>query len=958
MTFSITPDMDVEADPRGVVRHLSHLHEPYTSPAGRTPPSLRSLAHTYLLDVAGIYGIDTAMLSREREGPSEETHLEFAEQKSLMGTTTISYVQTYRNLPIWEAGFSVTMQDNPPRVTSSQSTVHLKVGLDEPTDGPGLTPEQATEEQVAELLGVKVEAARANKSQKQKRANVEEPVLLRINSTRSLIYRYEPALRFDPESAIKDDRPLSGAPPTLPLPDIPHTIHAGRHFIVTEVLFTLALPEWGELNWRAFIERYTGAVLYLRAFVACASGYVYVTDPITAAGGPPPTGSVAALDALRTLVELEDLKPQVGGNPVALDGRFIQVKDTEPPPDAPPSELFGHFLYHVNSDKFSAVNTYYHLDALFQLMEDMGFNVADYFDDTSFNPGFPLSADFRGFSDLVNAHALGNSTGTGSGGFGFGLAASGTTVGIADDARVVAHEFCHALLWDSVHSPNFGFAHSAGDSIGAILNDPGSQAPDRFVTFPWVNIGRRHDRGVAAGWAWGGINDVGGYSSEQILCTTLFRAYRSTGGDATSIVGQRYAARYLTYLIIRAIGSLATNPITPTPIPDLFATALMNADLGTAMFDDQPGGGCTKVIRWAFEQQGLYQAPGTVKPYTTVGAPPLVDVYINDGRHGEYSYTEKFWETTDIWNRHQPDGNGIHQTPVIGETNYAYVRVKNRGTLPASRVVVRGYHCRPAAGLVWPDDWTTMITDSITVPGTIPAGGQVVVGPFQWKPRFVGHESMLMSVSAQGDLANNDPATFFPSASGPTPIWRLVPFDNNMAQRGIIPIPGGGGRRRLMEAFRHRHFWVNNPFDRTARVEIQGVLPNFLSSRGWLISWDNPGAAGFSLGPRAERKIEPRLVDGRDFTVAEVLLAGRVAIEMHVFVDGLEVGGLTYILDPSMKKPAREFVEHEEEEEERYHHHEQGERPHQHEEEDEIDIRVHQENGERSHKVKVEIDPE
>ena len=53
----------------------------------------------------------------------------------------------------------------------------------------------------------------------------------------------------------------------------------------------------------------------------------------------------------------------------------------------------------------------------------------------------------------------------------------------------------HGILWDHVDSPNFGFAHSAGDSIAAILNDPDTQisGADRFITFPWVNIGRRHD---------------------------------------------------------------------------------------------------------------------------------------------------------------------------------------------------------------------------------------------------------------------------------------------------------------------------------------------------------------------------------------------------------------------------------------------------------------------------------
>ena len=51
------------------------------------------------------------------------------------------------------------------------------------------------------------------------------------------------------------------------------------------------------------------------------------------------------------------------------------------------------------------------------------------------------------------------------------------------------------------------------------------------MTFPWVNIGGATTAPVN-GWAWYGVNDVGGYSTEQILATTHFRIYRSLGGDA------------------------------------------------------------------------------------------------------------------------------------------------------------------------------------------------------------------------------------------------------------------------------------------------------------------------------------------------------------------------------------------------------------------------------------------
>jgi zinc metalloprotease ZmpB len=87
-------------------------------------------------------------------------------------------------------------------------------------------------------------------------------------------------------------------------------------------------------------------------------------------------------------------------------------------------------------------------------------------------------------------------------------------VSIAADWRVTFHEFVHGMLFDRIHSGFLGFAHNGGDGFGAIYMDPGSKAPDRFLTFPWVlylsdpvnepGVLRRHDRPVSQGWAWGG----------------------------------------------------------------------------------------------------------------------------------------------------------------------------------------------------------------------------------------------------------------------------------------------------------------------------------------------------------------------------------------------------------------------------------------------------------------------
>ena len=270
--------------------------------------------------------------------------------------------------------------------------------------------------------------------------------------------------------------------------------------------------------------------------------------------------------------------------------------------------------------------------------------------------------------------------------------------------------------------------------------------------------------------------------------------------------------------------------------------------------------------------------------------------------------------------------------------------VKNRGTQTANNVIVRGWHCRPSAGLVWPDDWQPMITASLNVP-SLASGGQVVVGPFEWRPEHRGHECMFMGVSAPGDRANNDPASFLPSAAGPTPLWRLVPCDNNLGLRAFIPVPGGGHREELVEAFHERRFWASNPFPSTAKMEVRIVLPAFLTVRGWSAYLDNPGGGSFSLGPRDTREIRPRLIGGQDFTAAQLQAAGQVTIEFIVLADGLVVGGLTYVLDPHLKEPAVEEFE-----EEIHEHEEHEHEKHEHEKHEEPAER------ERPRRIKLEID--
>jgi len=177
----------------------------------------------------------------------------------------------------------------------------------------------------------------------------------------------------------------------------------------------------------------------------------------------------------------------------------------------------------------------------------------------------------------------------------------------------------------------------------------------------------------------------------------------------------------------------------------------------------------------------------------------------------------------------------------------------------------------------------------------------------------------------------------------------MVPCDNNQGLRAVVPVPGGGHRRALVEAFHDRHFWASNPFSKTGKVEVRAILPSFLQTRGWAVRLDNPGGGSFTLGPRGSREIKPRLIGGQTFTPAEIIAAGQVSIQLIVLVDGLVVGGITYVLDPHLERPAVEFIEEHE-------HHEHGEEKHHHEHEHHEHHESHEHKEKEPRRIKLEID--
>jgi hypothetical protein len=284
------------------------------------------------------------------------------------------------------------------------------------------------------------------------------------------------------------------------------------------------------------------------------------------------------------------------------------------------------------------------------------------------------------------------------------------------------------------------------------------------------------------------------------MSSTLFRLYRVIGGDAVGLNGnlnlarRREAADYVAYLIMWAIGLLHLGSVAPST-PGILATALMEADALTGLFtyggQTRQGGALAKIIRWAFEQQGYYWPLGAAWPRNGPGAPPAVDVFLEDeaGRGGGYEFTDR-WQARSDAVRVQPRGGNPAQdgAPQRGQPNLVHVTVRNRGT-SAGAVTARAWAASGAAVDIWEDNaalWTPLRLQNAAVSTPqvpVPPGQAVEVGAFEWTPLAAGRHTVMVSIDAPGDRSPLHPPIILACATGPTPVAQLVPFDNNLGYR-------------------------------------------------------------------------------------------------------------------------------------------------------------------------------
>jgi hypothetical protein len=105
-------------------------------------------------------------------------------------------------------------------------------------------------------------------------------------------------------------------------------------------------------------------------------------------------------------------------------------------------------------------------------------------------------------------------------------------------------------------------------------------------------------------------------------------------------------------------------------------------------------------------------------------------------------------------------------------------------------------------------------------------------------------------------------------------------------------------------------FSVRNPNNKLSGIQLKASLPPLLVNKGWKVTFRDIPTATFRLASGARRDIIIDITPGQAFTAAEVTAARQRNIVIDVLADGIVIGGMTYPLDPGLKKaPVKDPIE-------------------------------------------------
>jgi zinc metalloprotease ZmpB len=363
--YDPTLQAHVSIDDDQTVRQIRHSQEAWLGEAN-VP---RLSAAEYLMSVAGTFGIPQDQLNRLHQEVSfldpraQGVEYQLSEIKRAFDSTTVGYYQTYLNVPVWRAGVSVQLKENPARVVGSTNSSEYGLsgelpdhqvveryrmmleGVQRRRVEPALREEEAAGEPlvpvVQKALGLSV---RKGGSRAAATAALREGGV-RVLNGRFFVYRYSSQRRYAGRPS-PPDQPKSGREPNLEtddapflqLPPVPDSINEGQAYLVVEIIFSLNMPVVGEMVWLILVELETGAVLYAEPMTLGVDGLVFRRDPMVATGDLTITasGADADLNPHRSSQVLNNLDAPVGTTQ-NLRGTYVRIQEIEAPTVNPPT---------------------------------------------------------------------------------------------------------------------------------------------------------------------------------------------------------------------------------------------------------------------------------------------------------------------------------------------------------------------------------------------------------------------------------------------------------------------------------------------------------------------------------------------------------------------------------------------------------------------------------------------
>ena len=664
------------------VRHIRHSQEHWlaeeTAPRRAAGEYLQAVAETLEIPHEELRALQTP--AQDLEPREQGVEYRFGEEKRQFDGSTIAYVQTYLDVPVFRRGVSVQVKQAPTRILSvtdnSEPALEGKLPSEEAIARyrklfEGARPARAVGEDDGpsrqEQTTLRKTFARPARGAAARDDNA------RLLGGRFVVYKYEPSQRYGGHPAPPEpqrDEPASledAPPPFIELPPVSDDITPGRAYLTAELITRFDVAGFTGLVWLALVEVESGSVLYLECLTQGVNGMVFRRDPMVATGDLTITADDS--EAVLSLHDSDELLNALDP-PVRRDAEPDRRLRRDPGGGEPGDRGADAPCRHRTSTSRRAGR----LRRRQRLLPH---------DRAVPDDGGPRLRDRR----LLRRHDVPDPrrpprhghrpsmpTGPRTARAGPITCASRSATSRTPRSRSGARSTrgCTGTRWaDTARSATtsaaarFGFCHSAGDGLAALQMDPESALralPERFRYAPFrpFTTERRFDRAGARV----------GVGRRQRRRRLRQRADPRHLPLPDLPVDRRRPRRPRPAQFASRVDDLPDpacdrrpdartnpsnwNPATSSNVPgrgaELWSEDLQATDHKNWDSEGLSGGAYNKVIRWSFEEQGTY-SPG---PRRSRRRPPASTSTSTTAAQGEYPFQPVHWHNTSMWNRNAP----------------------------------------------------------------------------------------------------------------------------------------------------------------------------------------------------------------------------------------------------------------------------------------------------------------